>query len=211
MKCKEIIVLLNEYCENSLDLQKRKGVEHHLAECENCRLRLKKIKGTYQLLAIETIPQPEESFWTNFLPQIRARIERKENRKTLLIPKTRLAFGLLSVLIIAIISLVLFTADQRNIAELQTKESSETTLTSLGSSSTDEQLAEILSSEGKQSLPLYVVLSEDERQNLDLMDMLMGEDDLSQRDLTSILSELKPEELKQVEESVNHLQPSDVL
>lgn len=211
MKCKNVDFLLIPYYENSLDLQERKRVKQHLALCEDCRARLKEIEHTYQLLAEEPLPQPEENFWINFLPEVRARIERKGERKTSSIPKTRLAFNLLSVLIIALISLLLFTSDRRNIAELKLKESSEATLTSLGSSSTDEQLTEILSSEGRQPIPLYVVLSEDEKQNLDLMDTLLGEDDLNQRDLTSILYELNSEELKQVEESVNYLQPSDVL
>lgn len=211
MKCREVDFLLGEYYENSLDLNERKMVEKHLGECENCRLRLKEMEQTYQLLEKESIPQPEESFWVNFLPEIRARIEKKQKPKEKLVPKSRLAFSILSVLTVAIIAFHLFSVDRENIAQRRLEQSGEGILIESDFSSYAEQLANAISSEGDSSISLEIVLSESDRQNLDLTETLLKDDYLSQEDLGSILNELNSEELKRLEENVKHLQLADIL
>jgi len=211
MTCKKIYSLLIEYHENSLDSNERKRVEQHLSECENCKARLKEIEQTYPLLAKETIPQPEESFWINFLPEVRSRIESKEKRKITFVPKIRLAFGLLSILLVGIISFFLFSIDRENIARNQSESGVGNVLFASDPFSYTEQLIEFLSSEGDSAFPVEMFLSKDERQNLDLTERSLEEDYLSREDLSSILSELNSEELEKLKENINNLQSSDIL
>ena len=221
MKCREVNFLLSEYYKNSLDLNDREKVEKHLRECESCRLRLREIEQTFQLLEKETLPQPEESFWISFLPEVRSRIERKEKLKEKIVPKMRPAFGLLSVLLAVIVSYLLFTIDRENIAQRPSEQSGEDVLIVSDFSSSADQLAEMLLSEGDQTSSIEIVLSEDEKQNLDLSETLLRDDYSSQsvidrstfggKGLSVTLDELNSEELKQLEESIKHLQVSDIL
>ncbi len=209
MKCNEVKLLLVEYYENSLDLDDRSRVKQHLSGCESCRFRLKQIEQLHQLLAKENVPSPEESFWTNFLPEVRSRIKDKKKPRGILIPKTRLAFGLLSVVAVVIISLILFTTDRRNMVEHRTEPMVETILSVSDPSSYTEQLAEMLSAQGE--LPLNVFLSNGETQDLELTEKILEQDLLSQKSLNSILIELSSEELKQLEESIKTLVVGDIL
>ncbi|KPL01275.1 MAG: hypothetical protein AMJ91_00510 [candidate division Zixibacteria bacterium SM23_73_3] len=211
MKCKEIELLLAEYYENSLDPDERKRVEQHLTECESCRLKQKEIEQTYQLLEKESVSQPEESFWTNFLPQVRSRIEAEEKPRLTLFPKPRLAFALISAVVVVALSFFLFTPDKKNLEKLRTESMVETTLPESDLSSYADQLAEILSSQEDQSLPLETFLSSGGRGDMELTEKILDEDYLSQRNLNSILNELSLEELKRLEESIKTLQIGDIL
>ena len=74
-----------------------------------------------------------------------------------------------------------------------------------------DQLAEILSSQEDQSLPLETFLSSGGRGDMELTEKILDEDYLSQRNLNSILNELNLEELKRLEESIKTLQIGDIL
>ncbi len=209
MRCKEVSQVLIDYHENSLQADERRRVERHLSECEKCRDRLKEVEQLYQLLARERVPSPGESFWTGFLPEVRARIERKKKRRGLLIPKPRLAFGILTILAVAIVSIFMFTLDKRNLVDRQSEQMAEIAISSPEFSSTTEELAEILSAEAEVSLD--VLLSNGEGQQLDLVEGILEEDYLSELSLNSVLGDLDLEELKKVEEKIKALQIGDIL
>jgi len=211
MRCKQVELLLAEYYENSLDPDDKKRMELHLAECETCRLRLKEIEETFRLLTKDSVPPPEENFWTNFLPQVRSRIEAEDKPRFTPFPKPRLAFALMSVLVAVTLSFFLFNVDKKNLAEFQAEPVMETIFTESELSSYSDQLAEILSSQGDESLPIEVFLSNEEREDLELTEKLLDEDYLSQRNLNSMLDELNLRELKQLEEDIKDLQIGDIL
>jgi predicted anti-sigma-YlaC factor YlaD len=211
MKCKKIHILLSDYLEDSLDPSERKWVEQHLEECDGCRLELKKMKQLYGLLDQDQVPPMEENYWTNFLPQVRVRIEERKKPKFSLVPKTRLALGLLSVLLVAIIGYNLLHAPQKNPALVDLNQNTEITVTDPMLSSAADQLADALSAESTQSTAAGVILSEEEKQNLDLTVTLLAENYLNQKEISSILEDLNSEELKQLEENINKLKLATIL
>lgn len=209
MRCKEVSQVLIDYHESSLDADQRRWVEQHLSECVKCGDRLKEVEQLYQLLAKERVPSPGESFWTGFLPEVRARIERKKKRRGLLIPKPRLAFGILTILAVTIVSIFMFTLDKRNLVDRQSEQMAEIAISSPEFSSTTEELAEILSAEAEVSLD--VLLSNGEGEELDFIEGILEESYLSQVSLNSMLGDLDLEELKKVEEKIKALQIGDIL
>ncbi len=209
MRCKEIQLLLAEYHDNSLDPGKREKVAQHLTECENCRLSLEKIDQLHRLLAEESLPQPEESFWTNFLPEVRSRIEAKSKPGFSLFPKPKLAFGLMSVLVVMVLSIFLLTGNEKNLVEFRTESMEESILPESDLFPYADQLAEVLSEEEELSIDAF--LSNGEGEELELTERILEEDYLSEESVSSILSDLSVEELKQVEESIKTLKTGDIL
>jgi hypothetical protein len=209
MQCKKIQPLLVEYHDDSLDPEKKEKVAQHLAECESCRLSLEKIEQLHRLLAEESVPQPEESFWTNFLPEVRSRIEAESKPKFSLFPRPKLAFGLMSVLVVMVLSIFLFTGNEKNVVELRTESTAESILPQSDLTPYTDQLAEVLSGDGE--LSIDAILSNSEGEELDLTEKILEEDYLSEESASSILSDLSVEELKQVEESIKTLKAGDIL
>jgi hypothetical protein len=211
MKCKDFEELLVQYLEDSLDPKERKKVEQHLGECEACRINLQEMESTLHLLAEEQLPQPEEDFWINFLPQVRSKIDAEEKPSFTLFPKPRLVSGLVSVMVIVLLGLFLFNVSQKRVGDPLTESSTESILSEAEYSSTTEQLAEVLSSEEDESLELEIFLSNTEEDELDLTESMLEYDYLSNKSLNSILGEMSMQELKQIEKSVKALQVSDIL
>jgi predicted anti-sigma-YlaC factor YlaD len=211
MKCKEAHPLLNDYLEGSLSSDDKARVEQHLSECESCRHDLREIKITFDLLALDCVPEPEERFWINFLPEVRSRIEERRKPIKTLVPKTRLVLGFLSILLVAIISLQLFHTDQRNLAQMKSNQNTETVVTDPNLFTAADQLAEVLSAPAMPSTAIGVILSPEEIQNLDSTGILLTDDYLNQSDLNTMLSELSSDELKQLEESMNQIKLSKTL
>jgi anti-sigma factor RsiW len=211
MKCKDFEELLVQYLEDSLNPEERERVKQHLSECEVCRIRLQEMESTLHLLAEEQLPQPEEDFWINFLPQVRSRIDAEEKPSFTLLPKPRLVSGLVSVMVIVLLGIFLFNVSQKRVGDLLTESSTENILSEAEYSSSAEQLAEVLSSEEDESLELEIFLSSTEEEELDLTESMLEDDYLSGRSLNTILGELSMQELKQIEERVKALQTSDIL
>jgi anti-sigma factor RsiW len=211
MKCKDFDELLVQYLEDSLNPEERERVKQHLSECEVCRIRLQEMESTLHLLAEEQLPQPEEDFWINFLPQVRSRIDAEEKPSFTLLPKPRLVSGLVSVMVIVLLGIFLFNVSQKRVGDLLTESSTENILSEAEYSSSAEQLAEVLSSEEDESLELEIFLSSTEEEELDLTESMLEDDYLSGRSLNTILGELSMQELKQIEERVKALQTSDIL
>jgi hypothetical protein len=211
MRCKEIKNLLVPYYDNSLDPDEREKVKKHLAECDSCRLKLKEIEDTLGLLTKESVQQPEESFWTNFLPEVRSRIETERKPIFTLFPKPRLVFGLMSALVMVALSFFLLNMDPKKLMELRTDTSMESILLESDLTSSTDQLAEILSSPSVDSLAIDVFLSSEGEEELELTESILEEDYLSRNNLNTILSELSIQELKQIEESIKTLRVGDIL
>jgi predicted anti-sigma-YlaC factor YlaD len=209
MKCRDIGSLLIEYQEDSLGSEEREAVERHLRECDRCRRELEEIEKLYHLLAEETVPSPEENFWTNFLPEVRTRIEEKSKTRRLFLPEPRLVVGILTILTVAIVGIFMFTSHEKSLVELRSGQTDEVTLSPPEISSTTEELAEMLSAEGEVSLSVLLANGEDHQ--LDLIEGILEEDYLSQLNLNSVLSELDTEELKEIEEGIKALQVGDIL
>ncbi len=211
MKCKEIHILLSDYLEDLLEPSKRKMVERHLEECESCRLKLEEIKQLFSVLAQDKVPPMEEDYWTNFLPRVRARIEERRKPKFRLVAKTRLALGLLSLLLVAIIGYNLFHTPQRNPATVALNQNMEMTVTDPILSSAADRLADALSAESTQASVAGVVLSGEEKEDLDSTVIWLTENYLSHKEISSILDELNSDELKQLEDNINKLKTATIL
>lgn len=211
MKCKEIHILLSDYLENSLEPSKRKTVEQHLEECESCRLKLEETQQLFSVLAQDKVPPMEDDYWTNFLPRVRARIEERKKPKFRLIPKTRLAVGLISLLLVAVVGYNLLHIHQNNPAMVDLNQNVEMTVTDPIFSSAADQLADALSAESTQVTVAGVILSEEEKEDLDSTATLLTENYLSHKELSSILDELDSDELKQLEENINKLKLATIL
>jgi anti-sigma factor RsiW len=210
-KCKEIDRILIEYHEDTLGPDKKKQVEEHLAGCEGCRLRLEGIQHAYKLLAEDETPQPDENFWINFLPQVRSRIEAKEKPGTIFQPKVKWAVGLASMLAAVIIGSLLFTRDNQILVQQEAEQPLETTLALSNPYTYADQLAEVLTSQDSESLPVEVLLSNGGTNQLELAAEVLDENYLNQTDLNSLLGELNLEELKQLEDNIKALSVADIL
>jgi predicted anti-sigma-YlaC factor YlaD len=211
MKCNEIHILFSEYLEDSLEPSEKEKVERHLEECDGCRLELEEIKRLYGLLEQDKVPPMEEDYWTNFIPRVRARIEEKKRPKFSLVPKTRLALGLISLFLVVVIGYNLLHIPQRNTTTVDLSQNLEMTVTDPLLSSAADQLADVLSSDSVQATVAGAVLSEKEKEDLDSTVTLLTENYLSHREISSILDELNSEELKQLEENINKLKLATIL
>jgi hypothetical protein len=211
MRCKEIENLLSGYLEGSLDPTDRERVRQHLAECADCRLRVQDIENTLQLLSRDPVPEAGESFWTNFLPQVRSRIDSDERPGLAVFPRPRFVLGFLSAVVVVALSLFLFNADHKKMVQPSTDLSSEGILSEYEASPYMNGLADILSSQDDESLAIEVFLSGKGDEDLQSTERILEEDYLGQRSLSSILRELSDEELRQIEKSVRALQVSDLL
>jgi hypothetical protein len=210
-KCKEIDRLLIEYNEEALSLDRKKQVEEHLADCQGCRDKLEEIKQTQALLAKDKVPQPEESFWIDFLPQVRSRFEVKEKPRTIFRPGVRWAVGLASMLLVVIVGSLLFTRDNQILVQQEEQQPLEITLALSNPYTYADQLAEILTSQETEPVAVEALLSNGGTNQLGLAAEVLDEDYLNQMDINSILGEWSLEELRQLEDNVKALTVADIL
>jgi len=71
MDCADVLELLSEYVDGTLDAQTRKAVEKHIAVCENCKQEFTSLRAVVEELgALEPVKPPED-----FLGKIRERME----------------------------------------------------------------------------------------------------------------------------------------
>ncbi len=211
MGCKEIDKLLIEYHEKSLNPDGEKSVEEHLKGCQGCRGRLREIERTYRILAKDSVPPREESFWVNFVPEVRSRIGREDRRGNLLKPRVKWALGSAGVLAVVILSWSLLTLDQRGLGEYVEEPAIETTLALSDPYSYADQLVEIVTSYGEEYFPSEMLLSNGAPAELGLAEEILEQDYADQTDLGSVLGELSLEELKKLEEQVRNLKIGDIL
>jgi len=113
MKCKKIKIKLVEYYESSLLPEESKLVQEHLEICPECQKELQGIKSTFELLKKESLYQPEEFYWTNFVAGVRSKIEKRTDTTVVVIPKWKIAGAAVTFLFIIILGVSLFIIDQR--------------------------------------------------------------------------------------------------
>jgi hypothetical protein len=210
-RCKDVEILLIEYREDSLDPDQRKKVREHLAVCESCRVKLEELQHACGLLAEDVVPPAEESFWIDFLPQVRSRIEQKQRLRWVAWPKIRWAVGLVSVLALVTVGSLLLTREKMDLVQQEAEQPEETTLALTDPYNYADQLAEVISSDSGGVLPVETLLADGGVEDLGLAEELLEEDYISQSDVNSMLSELNTEELKQLEQNVRALKIEDIL
>jgi len=113
MRCKNIRVKLVDYYENSLPHEERNLVQSHLDICPNCQKELQKISSTFELLKNESSYEPDEAYWVNFVPGVRAKIEKGRGTTLVPIPKLKIAGGIVSLALILLLGIFLFKEDQK--------------------------------------------------------------------------------------------------
>ncbi len=211
MKCEDIRKLLFEYHDESLPPEQKEEVQKHLAGCEGCRANLEEIRQTLGFLTQDRVPEREESFWVDFLPQVRSRIEQKQKTRWLTWPKIRWAVGLVSVLALVVVGSLVLTGKDQNLTQQETGQVLETGIALSDPDSYTDQLAEVLSTAGAESTSVAALLADSQNQDLELAGQILDEDYLGESDLGSLLSELSLEELKQLEQNISDLQVKDIL
>jgi hypothetical protein len=112
-RCKDIKIKLIEYFENTLSPEEKKSVQSHLDTCIRCQKELEEIVSTFKLLKKEGSFEPGEVYWTNFVPAVRSKIEKKEETGVLIIPKWKVAGGIVTFFLILLLGVFLFRNDRK--------------------------------------------------------------------------------------------------
>jgi hypothetical protein len=126
-------------------------------------------------------------------------------------PKVRWAVGLVSVLGLVIVGSLVLTRQDQNLVQQETEQGLETRIALSDPDSYVDQLAEVLSSRGGDSLSVEELLADGDSQDLRLAEQLLGESYASETYPGSILGELSLEELKQLEQNIRSLEVKDIL
>jgi hypothetical protein len=113
MRCKDIKFKLIGYFENTLSPEEKKLVQSHLDTCSSCEKEFEEIVSTFKMLKKESPIEPEELFWTNFVPAVRSKIEKKEETGILIIPKWKLAGGIVTFFLILLLGVFLLRNDRK--------------------------------------------------------------------------------------------------
>jgi anti-sigma factor RsiW len=211
MKCEDVRKLLPEYHDESLLPEQAEEVQRHLSGCEDCRAKLEEIRQTLGLLTQDKVPEREESFWVDFLPQVRSRIEEKQKTRWLAWPKVRWAVGLVSVLALVVVGSLVFTGKDQKLVQQEREQALETSIALSNPNTYADQLAEVLSTAGTESTSVAALLTDSQNQDLTLAEQVLDEDYLGESDLGGLLSELSLEELKQLEQNISNIQVKDIL
>lgn len=190
MRCKKIKYKLIDYYENSLLPEERKLVEEHLDLCSGCQKELEKIKSTFELLKKESFFEPEEHYWTDFVPGVRAKIERGRETTAVLIPKWKIAGGIITFFFILILGVFLLKEDWKVMLR-----STEETYTYL-SPTEDESMVELLYAEDEYESSLDYLFTDKEKRKLAMLEEELEEGYWNKGGKEKALEELDLEELE---------------
>lgn len=75
MRCKEYKFTLPEYIAGELSGPALRGVEDHLALCDECRMELESLRLMLEQLPRLALTSPPESYWRSILPSLHARLD----------------------------------------------------------------------------------------------------------------------------------------
>lgn len=94
MRCLKAQGLLLDYIGDELSRKKREQVEQHLEQCSACKAELAALRGLWDDLALQTLPQRGEEFWQGFTARVMKDVRRKgpmplEHKTPLLFPGWR--------------------------------------------------------------------------------------------------------------------------
>lgn len=202
MDCKKISFLLVDFYEDVLDTKEKKLVEEHLESCFKCRLKLGEIQKTFEILEKEKTEVPDEIFWTNFLPEVRKRIEDKRATKKAFVFKPELISFSATILVILLLGIFLFNRDYRSRVESFYLEDTYYTFYSYKSST--ERLSELLSSE-KDLDWTFILSEEDEIEDSDLLEKVLDERYWEESEINAIIEDLTKDELLTLEKKLEQL------
>ena len=113
MRCKDIKFKLIGYFENNLSPEEKKLVQNHLDTCPRCQKEYEEIVSTFEMLKKESPIEPGEIYWTNFVPEVRLKIERKGETGVVIIPKWKFAGGIVTFFLILLLGIFLFRNDRK--------------------------------------------------------------------------------------------------
>lgn len=202
MDCKKISFLLVDFYEDVLDTKEKKLVEEHLESCFKCRLKLGEIQKTFEIFEKEKTEKPPDIFWTNFLPEVRKRIEDKRATKKAFVVKPELISFSATILVILLLGVFLFNRDYRSRVESFYLEDTYYTFYSYKSST--ENLSELLSSE-KDLDWTFILSEEDEIEDSDLLEKVLDERYWEESEINTIIEDLSPDELLILENKLEQL------
>jgi len=201
MDCKKTLKLLVDFHEGTLTPEEKEMVEKHLHACMRCKLEFKEIKDTFEALKREKAEEPEELFWTNFVPEVRKRIDDKKTRKRAFVFKPELVSFSATILVILLLGVFLFNRDYKDKVAPFYIEDSYYSLYSYKSST--EKLSELLSYEEGSDLAL--VFSEEELKSSEVLKEGLEERYWEEVGVSTILDDLTQEELLILEERLEQL------
>ena len=113
VRCKDIKFKLIGYFENTLSPEEKKLVQNHLDTCSRCEKEFEEIVSTFEMLKKESPIEPGEIYWTNFVPEVRLKIERKGETGVVIIPKWKFAGGIVTFFLILLLGVFLFRNDRK--------------------------------------------------------------------------------------------------
>ena len=164
MRCKEIKRRLVEYYENSLLPEEKRLVQEHLELCLNCQRELENLSATFELLKKESLFEPEEHYWTNFVPGVRSKIEKGRETTVVIIPKWRVAGGIITFFFILILGVFLLKQDRQ--AMFKSGEETHAYL----SPTESENIVELLYAEEDYESSLDYLFSDKEKKKLAMLE-----------------------------------------
>ena len=80
MGCRKIKKLLGPFIDDELSEQQRQQVADHLERCASCRHRLESLQKVEALGRQLPTTEPDEPYWSTFLPRLRVRITRAQKK-----------------------------------------------------------------------------------------------------------------------------------
>jgi len=80
MKCKKVQRFLPDYIGDELSVQKRRQVDQHLTECQDCRAALRALQEVWDELAQQPLPHKDEQFWHELTKDVMTEISKRGSR-----------------------------------------------------------------------------------------------------------------------------------
>lgn len=98
--CNNTDQTLLDFLNDELEEAKKEKIEAHIAVCPSCQSKLGSLASTLKMAKLYSPGVPDDTFWVNYLPKVRARIEEERSRKWLrkLVP----AFAVITVFFISL-------------------------------------------------------------------------------------------------------------
>jgi len=199
MKCKNMRSKLVEYYENTLSPEERKLIQDHLESCSNCQKELQKIGSTFEILRKESTFEPEELYWTNFVPGVRSRIDKGKEISVEIFPKRKIAGAFITFLFVIILGIFLFRIDQKVIFE-----AGEEAYTYLIPTE-DENIEKFIYTEGYDGSYAFL-FTDTEKKKLTVLEEELEEDYWERAGREEAFRELDLEELKNLKNNLEKIE-----
>lgn len=116
MRCKRVRQLLVDYMEDVVSFRKRKAIERHLSDCEDCERELRAIEKTKQDVLSLGILERDSEFWERFNTKLSQRIAEEIPEtapRTLPVPRVSAAGAVFAALLILICGALIYRYSDR--------------------------------------------------------------------------------------------------